>query len=65
MYEIDYDDHMESFDWELTAEEEFFFRNMMNRYCNTRKSDIGEIADETNRIYVKAIVIRRKTSQKS
>lgn len=34
MYEIDYDDHMESFDWELTAEEEFFFRNMMNRYCN-------------------------------
>lgn len=34
VYEIDCDDHTESFDWELTAEEEFFFRNMMNRYCN-------------------------------
>ena len=34
VYEIDCDDHTESFDWELTAEEECFFRNMMNKYCN-------------------------------
>lgn len=33
-YEIDYDDHTESVDWELTEVEEAFFKGMMQSYCN-------------------------------
>lgn len=52
VYIVDTDGDSEEFDWELTEEEQNFFRNMMEEYCvHTCGCTIKELVEDFEKMY--------------